>query len=36
MEFAGREYIYLPQYKIDKLNGYKFEDKKEDNVAPLP
>ena len=38
MEFAGREYIYLPQKKIDKLNGYKSQDKKEeeDNVAPLP
>ena len=39
MEFAGREYIYLPQKKIDKLNGYKSEDKKEEeeeNVAPLP
>ena len=42
MEFAGREYIYLPQKKIDKLKGYKSEDKKEgeenenQNVAPLP
>ena len=38
MEFAGREYIYLPQKKIDKLNGYKSQDKKEeeDNVPPLP
>ena len=38
MEFAGRDYIYLPQKKIDKLNGYKSQDKKEeeDNVAPLP
>ena len=41
MEFAGREYIYLPQKKIDKLNGYKSEDKKEgeekenENVNPL-
>lgn len=38
MDFAGREYIYLPQKKIDKLNGYKSEDNKveEENVAPLP
>ena len=38
MEYAGREYIYLPQKKIDKLNGYKSQDKKEeeDNVPPLP
>jgi len=38
MEFAGREYIYLPQKKIDKLNGYKSEDlkEKEENVPPLP
>ena len=38
MEFAGRDYIYLPQKKIDKLNGYKSEDIKieEENVAPLP
>ena len=37
MEFAGREYIYLPKKKINKLNGYKSEDKKkEENAAPLP
>ena len=39
MEFAGREFIYLPQKKIDKLNGYKSGEKKEkeeENVAPLP
>ena len=42
MEFAGREYIYLPQKKIDKLKGYKSEYKKEgkekenENDAPLP
>ena len=41
MEFADREYIYLPQKKIDKINGYKSEDKKEgeekenENVNPL-
>ena len=39
MEFAGREFIYLPQKKIDKLNGYRSGEKKEkeeENVAPLP
>jgi hypothetical protein len=42
MEFAGREYIYLPQKKIDKLKGYISEDKKEgeekenESEAPLP
>ena len=40
MQFAGREYIYLPQKKIDKLKGYISEDKKEEeeneNMAPPP
>ena len=35
MEFAGREYIYLPKKKIDKLNGYKSEDKKEEDIISL-
>ena len=41
MEFAGREYIYLPQKKINKLNEYKYGIKMEieeenQNEAPLP